>query len=361
MNEMLNQTFGVEVEMYHITRERAASVLASSLTHSTGRAWSAWWQGGTYDAWKITNGDESSPVWMIERDSSISDTYSQQVELVTPVLNWDDMPLLQQVLRDLRKAGARSDPVHMCGIHVHVGADGHTARSLRNLANIMASHEQLLTAALALDDSRVAYYAQPVDPRFLRAVNLQKPDTMAAVQALWYGCQGGYDGSHEHYHRSRYHMLNLHSLFSGKGLEFRLFQFDNYHPNAPKGQKGGIHAGQLKAYVQLCLALSHRAKVARSSSPTVLQTDNPRYAMRCWLLRLGFIGDEFATARAVYTRRLEGDCSFRHGRPQKAEPALTETVAVNPAAFVGEPDLFRCEYIPIPDLRGQLNCRHSLL
>ena len=40
---------------------------------------------------------------------------------------------------------------------------------------------------------------------------------------------------------------------------------------------------------------------------------NPKYAMRTWLLRLGFIGDEFATAREILTRNLRGDAAFRSG------------------------------------------------
>ena len=36
--------------------------------------------------------------------------------------------------------------------------------------------------------------------------------------------------------------------------------------------------------------------------------------MRTWLLRLGFIGDEFATARNFLTKNLDGDTAFRHGR-----------------------------------------------
>ena len=56
------------------------------------------------------------------------------------------------------------------------------------------------------------------------------------------------------------------------------------------------------------------AKTAKSASPKPQQNENPKYAMRTWLLRLGFIGDEFKTAREVLTKRLEGDCSFRHGR-----------------------------------------------
>lgn len=95
-----------------------------------------------------------------------------------------------------------------------------------------------------------------------------------------------------------------------RAVEFRLFQFDE-----PTGERrGGLHAGQLKSYIQLCLALSQMAKAVRSASPKPQQNENPKYAMRTWLLRLGFIGDEFKTARDILTRRLSGDASFRNGR-----------------------------------------------
>ena len=93
-------------------------------------------------------------------------------------------------------------------------------------------------------------------------------------------------------------------------IEFRLFQFDA--PTAER--KNGLHAGQLKSYIQLCLALSQMAKTVKTASPKPQQNDNPKYAMRTWLLRLGFIGEEFATARDLLTRRLAGDAAFRNGR-----------------------------------------------
>ena len=99
--------------------------------------------------------------------------------------------------------------------------------------------------------------------------------------------------------------------FTKGTIEFRLFQFD-----APCGdKKNGLHAGQLKSYIQLCLALSQLAKQVKTASANPQQTENPKYAMRTWLLRLGFIGDEFKTARELYTKRLEGDTAFRNGRP----------------------------------------------
>lgn len=56
------------------------------------------------------------------------------------------------------------------------------------------------------------------------------------------------------------------------------------------------------------------AKEVKSASAKPQQTENPKYAMRTWLLRLGFIGDEFKTARDVFTSRLSGDTAFRNGR-----------------------------------------------
>ena len=56
------------------------------------------------------------------------------------------------------------------------------------------------------------------------------------------------------------------------------------------------------------------AKEAAKASAKPQQNENPKYAMRTWLLRLGFIGDEFATARDFLTRNLSGDTAFRHGR-----------------------------------------------
>ena len=174
----------------------------------------------------------------------------------------------------------------------------------------MASHERLIAEALKLDRDRMSRYCRTVDPRFLEAVNKQKPKTMAGLADIWYGSHGENHGRSRHYNGSRYHMLNLHATFTKATIEFRLFQFDE----PTEKRRGGIHAGQLKSYIQLCLALSQMAKDVRTASPKPQQNENPKYAMRTWLLRLGFIGEEFATARDSLTRNLSGDTAFRHGR-----------------------------------------------
>ncbi len=303
--EMKMQTIGVEVEMNSITRKAAAQLAAEFF--GTGRYEDTARRNGyyTWSAW-----DSQGREWKFQRDVSISGPDSEKCELVTPILTYTDMETLQELIRRLRKAGAKSDASRGCGVHIHIGAKGHTPQTLRNLANIMASHESLLADALDLDRGRMSRYCRTVDPRFLDQLNRKKPSTMAQLADVWYGSQDENYGRTQHYNGSRYHMLNLHATFTKGTVEFRLFQFDR----PADGKQNGLHAGQLKSYIQLCLALSQMAKTVKTASPKPQQNENPKYAMRTWLLRLGFIGDEFKTARDLLTRRLDGNAAFRNGR-----------------------------------------------
>ena len=305
ITEMKNQTIGVEVEMNSITRQKAAKVAADFF--GTGRFENTAGRNGysTWSAW-----DAQGREWKFQKDVSIAGPDEQKCELVTPILTYGDIETLQELCRQLRHAGAKSDASRGCGVHIHIGAQGHTPQSLRNLANIMASHESLIAEALKLDRSRMSRYCRTVDSNFLAKVNSRKPKTMAQLADIWYTSHGASYGRSHHYNDIRYHMLNLHATFTKGTVEFRLFQFDE--PTAER--RGGIHAGQLKSYIQLCLALSQMAKDVRTASPKPQQNENPKYAMRTWLLRLGFIGEEFATARDFLTRNLTGDTAFRHGR-----------------------------------------------
>ena len=305
ITEMKKQTIGVEVEMNNITREDAAKTAADFF--GTGRNEYTARRNG-YETWSAWDGDGRE--WKFQKDVSIQGPDSKKCEMVTPILTYGDIETLQEVIRKLRHAGAKSDATRGCGVHIHIGAKGHTPQTLRNLANIMASHESLLADALNLDRGRMSRYCRTVDPRFLESLNRRKPKTMAKLADIWYTSQNAGYGRDAHYNDSRYHMLNLHATFTKGTVEFRLFQFD-----APAdGKLNGLHAGQLKSYIQLCLALSQMAKNVRTASPRPQQNENPKYAMRTWLLRLGFIGDEFKTARELLTKRLAGDTAFRNGR-----------------------------------------------
>ena len=289
---MKTQTFGIEVEMTAITRPRAAEVIAAHFGTT------AQYTGGTYDAWQVRDGQGRA--WKLVSDASIAGSRDQQTEFVSPICTWEDIETVQELIRKLRAAGAKAHS--SCGIHVHVGAGEHTAKTLRNLVNIVNAKEDLLTQALGISPDRRYRWCQPVDPTFLAELNRKKPKTMDEFAAIWYGTPRWHGHASTHYDDSRYHLLNLHAAFSTERpahtIEFRAF-------NAT------LHAGEIKAYIQLCLAISHQALTANAASATRPQTDNPKYTFRCWLLRLGFIGDEFKTAREHLIKNLPGNSAWR--------------------------------------------------
>lgn len=54
-------------------------------------------------------------------------------------------------------------------------------------------------------------------------------------------------------------------------------------------------------------------------------SDNEKYAFRCFLLRLGMIGEDYKAARKVLLRNLTGSSAFRHGKPEGgANDAVSE-------------------------------------
>ena len=300
-----NQTIGVEIEMNHITREKAAKIAADYF--GTGRTQNTAFRNGycTYSAW-----DAQGREWKFQKDVSISGPDSEKCELVTPILHYEDIETLQELVRRLRKAGAVSHAGIGAGVHVHIGAQGHTPQSLRNLANIMASHENLILEALNVNEGRIDRYCRTIEPKFIEMINKKKPTTMAQLADVWYTANGADYGRNQHYNESRYHVTNYHAVFTKGTLEFRCFEFEK----PANGRKNGLHAGRLKAYIQLCLALSQMAKDLKTASPKPQQHDNPKFAMRTWLIRMGMVGAEFATAREVLTEKLDGDNAFRFGR-----------------------------------------------
>ena len=298
---MKNQTIGVEIEMTGITKAKVAEVTASFLEGRIAREYDG------YDTYKIIAPDQR--VWKIMNDTSIktmknvngklkiitSRDYS--VELVTPILNYEDIGTLQELIRRLRKAGAVSDSEFQCGIHIHIGAKNHTPNTLKNLVNLMAAKEDLIYKSLEIDPSRVRW-CKKVNENLIETINKKKPKTLEQLEDIWYSGYG-VENRDRHYHTSRYHGLNLHSTFTKGTIGFRLFN-------------GTLHAGKIRSYIVLCLAISHQALNQKSASPRRTHTNNEKYTFRCWLLRLGLIGDEFKNCRMHLMKSLDGNSAWRN-------------------------------------------------
>ena len=87
--------------------------------------------------------------------------------------------------------------------------------------------------------------------------------------------------------------------------------------------KGTIDAEHTEAYTTLISLLCKTAIEKKRITAREKDIDgNPKYAMRCFLLSLGFIGDEYKAARKILLSRLEGNSSWKGGK--KMEVADSE-------------------------------------
>jgi hypothetical protein len=234
------------------------------------------------------------------RDSSITpEPYNEENrdEVVSPILKYDDIELIQEILRSLRKKGAKTNST--CGIHIHVDGANHNPKSLKNVLNFMCSRQDLIYEALDVLSGRESY-CKKMCPGLLKKIKATKDLDDASIEKLWYskannGYYGG-NGRHAHYNDTRYQCLNLHSYFYRGTVEFRLFN-------------STTHAGVLKSYIQFCLAVS--AWAIESTDKIVFKNiSNYTNAQKVTIMngvlaeRLGLAGAEFKTARHHLTKRL---------------------------------------------------------
>lgn len=75
----------------------------------------------------------------------------------------------------------------------------------------------------------------------------------------------------------------------------------------------GLSPDEVKAYTAFISALCKLSANAKRVSMTEKPVDNEKYAFRCFLLRLGFIGREHKITRKILLRNLEGSSAFKNG------------------------------------------------
>jgi len=282
--------FGIELETVGVARQALAcaiqSVVGGAISQSGGE-------------WHTTTPDGC--IWKVVRDGSLSDS-SNSGEIVSPVLDYADIEVLQRVVRALRAAGARTDS--STGIHIHVDGRRFDAASVTNLVRFVHKQERLLEHALGVSSNRLEQYCQSIDARFIEQLEARRPKTMQELREVWYGRA---NVAPERYHGSRYRGLNLNSLFFRGTIEFRYFN-------------GTLHAGEVKAYVQLVLALAANALTSKaaSSKRRDFTPATAKYDFRVVMIRLGLIGDEFKTARLHLTKKLAGSAAWKRGRPDRS-------------------------------------------
>ena len=294
-----NQNFGLEIELTGITREKGARVISEYFGGTEmGRL-----QDG-YDT--RTAKDSKGRTWKCSRDISITpETRGRRLdegrtagdhrcEVVTPILQYEDLEDLQQIVRKLREAGAIANS--SCGIHVHVDGANHTPDSLTRLINFAVGRQDLFYEALEIGD-RGDRWCKKINSALLNAMKHDTVRTRESMERIWYSAvNDGYNRGidHAHYNSTRYHGVNLHAFFTKGTVEFRLFN-------------GTTHAGKIKAYVQFCLAMSAWSINAKDNLHFMKSAHYEDKAQRGKLMlgvlknRLGMRGPEYKTARLHLT------------------------------------------------------------
>lgn len=116
------------------------------------------------------------------------------------------------------------------------------------------------------------------------------------------------------------HVQNLYALVAAKGnlikkalgvkdLPINIIGNRLDFPWFPKYES----PDEAKAYMHLVTAICDMARNQSRITAKEKEVDNDKYAFRCFLLRLGFIGDEYKVERKILLRNLSGSSAFKSG------------------------------------------------
>lgn len=179
----------------------------------------------------------------------------RRARLVAPRLGYGDIAALQDVVRAARRLGARVDET--TPMELHIDAARIDARATRNLEALLAKQAELLVRVLGRSIDRLGFQRVKGAPFAKGAIAISLTAT--------------------------------------------------------------LHTGELAAGIVLALAIVERALTARaaSSKPRPFDATSARYDFRCFLLRLGLIGEEFRDTREQLLKRLPGSAAWKSGRPAR--------------------------------------------
>ena len=163
--------------------------------------------------------------------------------------------------------------------------EGFSPAMLRNLLNMLASKEKLITAALALEQPMIgAHLAEEIEVRKIGDVD--------GFISVWHELEQG-----------RAPGVKLNAATRTLRLEM---------PKQAPTEK------EMEAFSVLMVFMVNFAKSIKSASRKPAQHENPKFAFRTWLTRLGMNGDEYKAVRKVLLAKLAGNSAFRSPKREEA-------------------------------------------
>ena len=166
----------------------------------------------------------------------------------------------------------------LSGVEVRMNFEEHTGDSLKNIINMLYSKQRLILMAFETEEAFM-------DDGF--AEDLNKPE----INDL-----EGLKESFEELGTNRCPGFQID--FDEKTFTFKLYS-SNLNPE------------RIKAFQDLCVLIARYGRTLNRASYKQAQDDNPKYALRTWLIRIGMNGPKYKETRKTLLKHLEGSGAFR--------------------------------------------------
>jgi len=280
---MKENTFIYSTGLSGLARKETANCIAAHFGTEAG------YKGAP--SFEYTVRDKAGREWRIAKDGRI----------ITPELDKKGLDSALEVFKAFAEAGACAEG---CAASVALPVTGHNGVTLRNLINIIASKQTLIFKALRINE-QFAFKKELVD-----TLNQKRLDTVGDFLETMASCGGD--------------ETSPGIGITGDSIIFRWFS-------------ATLDTEEIKTYIQLMQAINAMALAQKHSTPRATKGENEKYIFRVWLLRLGFIGDEYKAARKLLLDRLDGNAAFR------TEEAMREAMAkrrIKPGDNAGNADEF---------------------
>ena len=182
-------------------------------------------------------------------------------------------------------ASIKPDADRIAGYAVEFPLADHTGVSLRNLVNMLSSKQRLIVSAFGLTHWFM-------DNLFAEELNRKNTDSVELFQ----------------------------ESFQELGPDrCPCLEFDEEKRTvALKLVRADLSSDEMAAFRDLAVSINENAQKFKASSLRPAQDENPKYALRTWLIRLGMNGDAFKTTRKTLLARLDGSSAFRSPKAKES-------------------------------------------
>ena len=221
----------------------------------------------------ITRGDGAS--------ITVEEILNQQVqpELLTDQEHNDEVQMIETETHEAVQNSETSNLLEeLSGVEVKLNFEEHTAVSLKNIINMLYSKQHLIMMAFETEETFM-------DDTFAEDLNKVEINDLERLKEVL-----------EELETNRCPGFQID--FDEKTFTFKLYS-SNLNPE------------RIKAFQDLCVLIANYGRTLNRASYKQAQDDNPKYALRTWLIRIGMNGPEYKETRKTLLKHLEGSGAFR--------------------------------------------------